>query len=259
MSDYVEISIAAGVATIRFNRPEKRNAISQDMWLDLLELVEHADRAEEVGVIVITGSGGHFISGADLDERETVHASSESTLRYLNMTSAVMRALASAKKATVAKIEGACMGAGCLIALTCDLRFATDTSRYSVPPSKLGLMCPLEDTKRIVDVVGPAVAKDLLFSARVIHAQEALQVGLLNAIFPVDQFEEEIQARVRGILANSQWSVGKTKAIVSRILAGETEDTDETRGWLRDALGGADFKEGQTAFKERRPPKFTFS
>jgi enoyl-CoA hydratase/carnithine racemase len=259
MSDYVQMSVAAGVATIRFNRPQKRNAISQYMWLDLQKLVEQADLAEEVGVIVITGSGGHFISGADLDERETVHASPESTIRYLNMTGEVFHTLASAKKATVAKIEGACMGAGCLIALSCDLRFAMDTSRYCLPPGKLGLMCPLKDTKLIVDVVGPSVAKDLLFSARVLHAPEALQVGLLNAIFPVDQFEEAIQARLRGILANSQWSVGKTKEIVTRILAGETEDTDETRGWLRDALGGADFKEGQTAFKEKRAPKFTFS
>ena len=112
MSEHLLMSVSNGIATIKFNRPEKRNAITEAMWVTLQRYVEQADELDDVGIIVITGSGGNFIAGADLSEYETIHTSTESTIRYLNIVSRAFATLAMAKKATVSKIEGACMGAG---------------------------------------------------------------------------------------------------------------------------------------------------
>ena len=259
MSEHILMSFSKGIATIKFNRPEKRNAITEEMWLTLQRYVEQADELNDVGIIVITGAGGNFIAGADLSEYETIHTSTESTIRYLNIVSRAFAALATAKKATVAKIEGACIGGGCLIACACDLRYATDNSRYCFPPSMIGLIFPLSDTKRLIDLLGPAVAKELIFSARVFYAPEAFQFGMLNAIFSADEFEAGVEDRLRGILANSPSSVITMKKIFGKILDGRTNDDSETQQWLRDALRSADYLEGQAAFKEKRSPRFRFS
>jgi enoyl-CoA hydratase/carnithine racemase len=259
MDDHILFSVVDGLATITFNRPQQRNAVSQAMWRRFESLVSAASADPSVGLILVTGAGGYFISGADLKEYETIHTSRQATISYLDTTSSAFSTLASCAKPTMAVIEGPCMGGGCMIALACDLRLASDQARFCLPPSKLGLFFPLANTKRIVDVVGASVAKDLLFSARVVDAAEALQLRLVNAVYPSASLVAEAEARAREILDNAPSSIARIKIIIARILAGEHEDTPETRTWLLDALGGDDYREGQRAFKERRKARFRFT
>jgi enoyl-CoA hydratase/carnithine racemase len=259
MEEPLLFAVAEGVATITFNRPGKRNAVTQAMWHRFAALVTQAEADPDVGLVLVTGAGDCFVSGADLDEYASIHVSREASIAYLDTTSRAFSALADCAKPTVARITGPCMGGGCMIALACDLRFASDTARFCLPPSRLGLIFPLANTKRIVDILGPAAAKDLLFSARVVEADEALRIGLVNEVHSADMLAARTEARIRQMLGNAPSSLRRMKQVIARVLAGASEDDTETRGWLVDALAGEDYREGRLAFEERRKPRFRFS
>jgi len=253
----VYMSRDGAVATIHLNRPEKRNALSMAMWLRLAELVEEADADAAVKVIIITGEGQAFAAGADIDEFKQVFSDPKTAEAVADVTYRAQKRLHRNAKPTIAKIRGACVGGGCGVALCCDLRFADTTAKMGITPGKLGLIYTLADTGRLIDAVGPATAKDILYTGRILDAEEAHKVGLIDRLLAPADLDQAVADYAADICAASQFSARGTKQIVQMILDGVSDDTPATRQLFVDAFAGPDFKEGFTAFSEKRKPKFT--
>jgi enoyl-CoA hydratase/carnithine racemase len=247
------------VATLYLNRPAKRNALTMDMWRRLMTLVEEADRDTAVKVIVVTGEGEAFAAGADIDEFERTFSDPKVADQVAEITYESQKRLARNLKPTIAKVRGACIGGGCGIAICCDLRFADPTAKFAITPGKLGLIYSLADTKRLVDTVGAPRAKDILYTGRVLDAVEAHAVGLVDRLVPAAELDDAVRAYAGEIAAASQFSARGTKRIVQMILDGAIDDDRDTRRLFVDAFSGADFKEGFTAFSQKRKPVFPIS
>jgi len=248
-----------GIGRLILNQPQKRNALSQEMWQWVAIRVNEAVKDPAIRVLVIEGAGGSFAAGADISEFKSAYATRESTAAYATDIAAAMDGLAGCCKPTIALIRGACVGGGMGLALACDLRFAADDGKLGITPAKLGLVYPLGDTKRLVQAVGPARAKDLLFTGRLLDATEALSIGLVDRMVPADQLEQSVLDYAGLITANSQWSTRATKKMIGRVLAGQQADDQESVDAFLDAVESPDFIEGQTAFREKRKPNFPFS
>ncbi len=245
------LAVEAGIATLTFQRPEKHNAIDRATWEALPRLFDDTARSD-ARVLVLRGGGGNFAAGADIGEFDEVFSDRNATLAYLAMMSAATTAIEACPMPVIAAIEGLCIGAGVAVALACDMRVAMPEARFAITPAKLGLMYSLADTKRVVDAVGASRAKDLLFSARMINASEALAIGLINAVGDAQVVAE----RARTMANQSSWTHARTKVVVRRILDGATADDVETRGWFADAPETTDYSEGLAAFRARRKPVF---
>lgn len=257
VDDTVTLSRDGAVGTILLNRPDKRNALNSAMWQRLGSLVDEADADPAIKVIVVTGAGQAFAAGADIDEFEAVFADRRAAEATAAITYQAQKKLHRNRKPTIAKIRGACVGGGCGIALCCDLRFADTTAKLAITPGKLGLIYSLADTKRLIDLVGPATAKDILYTGRILDGAEAHRVGLLDRLIEPDKLDDTVASYAADICAASQFSARGTKQIAQMILDGVDDDTAVTRKLFVDAFAGADFKEGFTAFRAKRKPNFT--
>ena len=256
MTEEIFVNRSGVMAELVLNRPAKRNAITSAMWMAIPELLTPLADDPAVKLLVVRGAGGSFAAGADIGEFEKVYATREGAGRYSRSIGFALDALAAFPKPTIARIEGACVGGGCGVALSCDLRFAAEGSRFAITPAKLGLTYTLNDTKRLIDAVGVSYAKDILYSGRLLDAEEALRIGLINRRVPTDELDASIAAYADGLAETSSHSARMTKKIVSLIRSGVDADTDETRQIFLDAFQGEDFQEGYRAFLEKRKPKF---
>ena len=243
-------------AVLRLNRPDKRNALNLAMWRRMIELLAEAETDPDISVLVVTGEEKAFAAGADIEEMKAVFEDATIAATIAEETYAAQNALHRFPKPTIAMIRGACVGGGCGIALCCDLRFADNTAKLGITPGKLGLVYSLADTKRLVDAVGPSTAKDILYTGRIVDAEEAITLGLIDRLIDADGLEDEVSAFVNSICSTSQFSARSTKQIVQMILDGHTDDTPDTRQLFIDAFSGEDFKEGFSAFTEKRKPEF---
>lgn len=239
------------IGRILIDRPEKRNAFNQEMWEHFPVLLKQAliDRAIRV-VVVQSATPGMFCAGADLSElmmHKDNAAWREGNQAAINRT---QHELARFAKPTIAFIDGDCVGGGCGIALACDMRVATPGSRLGITPAKLGLVYPLHDTKLLVDLVGPGQAKKMLFTGELLSAEEALRVGLIEAI------DISASGLARQIAENSAHSTHEIKGFVRRILDGQADDDLETKRIFAEAFTKPDFAEGTSAFAEKRKAEF---
>lgn len=259
MSDIegLDLQVADEIATLTLNQPARRNAVNRVMWRGLPGMLETV-RAARAKVLILTGAGEAFAAGADISEFGEVYADRATAGAYFGEIAAAMDALASFETPTVARIDGACVGGGLGLALCCDIRIASDRARLGITPAKLGLMYALADTKRLVDVVGPSRAKDILYTGRILSADEALGIGLVDTVCPVEGLDAAVMAKAEAIAAASQWSARKAKAVVRRILDGQAQDDAETSAWMLDAVEGEDFVEGRDAFMGKRTATFPF-
>ena len=239
------------VAHLIIDRAAKRNAFNQSMWEALPGLVAAAMADDNVRVLVLrSAEPGIFCAGADIGEL-SANAADPDWLRANQ--SAINRAqfdLTRAAKPTIALIDGDCVGGGCGLALACDLRIASARSRFGITPAKLGLVYPLHDTKLLVDLVGPANAKRILFTGALIDASDAYRIGLINEI------NENGYALIENMISVSGHSQRESKAMIRRILDGQTDDDDVTRALFAGAFTGPDFSEGVDAFLNKRKPDF---
>jgi enoyl-CoA hydratase/carnithine racemase len=247
------------IAELILNRPDKKNALTQAMWEAIPSLVAQAAADADVKVLVLRSSTpGVFSAGADIAEFEAI--AKDPARREANRLAVreAQRSLALLEKPTIAMIDGACVGGGCGLALACDLRLASPPSRLGITPVKLGLIYSVQDTKQLMDLVGPAHAKSILFTGRLVSAEEALGMGLVNAVHPAETLEQETRSLAETIAANSQWGVRGIKRIMRMILTGVTDDTPETEEMFRQSFGGVDYLEGVDAFLNRRKANFPY-
>ncbi|WP_433239470.1 enoyl-CoA hydratase/isomerase family protein [Streptosporangium sp. CA-135522] len=248
ISDGFELSVDRHVATLRINRPGKRNAMSVAMWRALPGVLAPLAGDPGVRVLVLTGAGGTFCSGADISEIAGLSAAGDDT----GLTVVAERALAEFPKPVIAMIEGFCVGGGCQLALACDLRLAAEDARFGITPAKLGIVYPLSSTRRLVDLVGPSAAKLLLYSADLVDADRALRTGLVDEVLPATELSERVYGLARTMAGRSQLTLAATKEIVDG-RAGE----ERLREWQKESR--EEVAEGVAAFLERRPPRFTWS
>ncbi len=250
----LDLTFTGARATLTLDRPAKRNAIDLAMWEELPRLVEAAMADPAVRLLVVTGAGGMFCAGADIGEFAAHAADPAWRARNNAAIRAAQTTLARAPKPVVAAIDGDAIGGGLGLALASDVRLATPRARLAMTPAKLGLVYPLHDTKLLVDLVGPAQAKRMLFTARLLSAAEAARIGLVDEV--VDDLAaavDEFAARVTALSATTQIAA---KAMVRRILDGASDDDAESAAEFDAAFTGADFAEGVAAFHAKRPARF---
>ena len=173
------------IGHIIFNNPARHNAVSLEMWQAIAAIMEDFDNDDSVRVIVVSGAGGKaFVSGADISEFKEKRNSEEAAAEYARISEAGRKALAETLKPTIAMIRGYCIGGGLATALACDLRIAAEDSRFGIPAAKLGLGYAYDGIRKLIDIVGPAYAREIFYTARQFTAEEALAMGLINRLMP---------------------------------------------------------------------------
>lgn len=247
-----------GIGTMTFNNPERRNAVSMEMWEAAEAILTDFRDDPAVRVIVVTGAGDKaFVSGADISKFESERNSMEDVERYNAQTARVYDLLYTLPKPTIAQIKGYCVGGGTALAVCCDLRICGDDSRFAIPAAKLGLGYGFTGMKRLADVVGPSFAKEILFTARLFDAEEARAMGLVNRVVPKGEIETYVANYATTICENAPLTVSAAKQILN-----ETQKDAGARDMAKvDALvaacfGSEDYKEGRRAFMEKRKPNF---
>jgi enoyl-CoA hydratase/carnithine racemase len=246
------------IATIVFNRPKLRNAVSLTMWGEIARMTKDLAQGPSVRAVVYRGSGiDAFASGADISEFKEVRKDLETALRYRAEVAAAYEAIRGCPKPTVAMIFGYCMGGGMTIAIACDLRFAAEGAKFGIPAARLGIIYDADAVSQLVSLVGPAFSKDILFSARTVNDREALQIGLIQRLLPPDQLESYTYEYLGKIGGNAPLSVWGAKFTVASCLEGLTTERREGLHQMAvQAIGSEDYREGTQAFLEKRQPKF---
>lgn len=246
------------IGWITFNNPARHNAVSMVMWEALYDIVTDYASDDAIRVIVVKGAGEKaFVSGADISEFEEKRSSPETTRVYNETAQKASKALKEVNKPTIAMIRGYCVGGGVSTAMACDLRIAAEGSTFAVPAAKLGLGYEYEGIRKLMDVVGPSFAKEIFFTARQFTAAEALTMGLINRMLPVDQLEAYVRDCANAIAANAPLTVSSIKTIVAEALKDESvRDMRLCQEVVDRCFNSADYAEGRQAFMEKRKPKF---
>jgi enoyl-CoA hydratase/carnithine racemase len=251
--------IEDGIGWLTLNNPERRNAIALEMWRGMAEAMADFEANEQVRVVVLSGAGGQaYASGADISEFEKFRANAEQKRQYEATAAAGKRAIAESGKPLLSMITGFCMGGGLALALNTDLRFATPESRFGIPAAKLGVGYEYAGIAQLARLVGPSNAKDIMFSARTLDADEALRIGLINAVHDGAKIEEEVRRYALRLAGNAPLTIRAAKAAV-RVFERSPDDAEAVAGVGRlvDAcFDSADFKEGRSAFMEKRPARW---
>jgi enoyl-CoA hydratase/carnithine racemase len=250
---------AIGIMT--FNNPERHNAVSLDMWQSADRILADFVADPKIRVVVVTGAGGRsFVSGADISKFENERASMEAVRSYNAAVDRMYTGIYELAKPTIAMIRGYCIGGGLGLALSCDIRIANEQSRFALPAAKLGLGYGYKPLKRFVDVVGPAVTKEIFFTARQYDAATALRWGVINHVVPDAEIEGFVMAMAETIAANAPLTIASIKQIAQQIVKDPAErDIAKCDRMVEQCFASQDYIEGRRAFMEKRKPVFTGS
>lgn len=241
------------VALLTFNRPQARNALTWAMYQALEAACEHVDADERVRVLVLRGAGERaFVAGTDISQFQRF-STAEDALAYERNGARHVGRLEQVRKPTIALLRGFCAGAGAAIATACDLRLAAPDAQFGVPIARtLGNTLSTENFARLINLLGPARTKELLFTARFIGAEEGRAIGLFNEVVAAEQLEARAVELAEQIAALAPLTLSATKQAVNRIL--ERGPTAETDDLILMVYLSADFKEGVRSFLDKRPP-----
>src|SRR5258707_548432 len=247
------------VGYVIFNNPERHNAVSLDMWARTTEILADFAKDDEVRVVVITGAGEKsFVSGADISKFESERSSVDATKVYNATVAKANEGIYEFPKPTIAMIRGYCIGGGLGLAVCCDLRICSDNSKFGIPAAKLGLGYSYPGVKRLVDIVGPAFAKEIFFTARQFDAEEARVMGLVNRIVPGEELEAYVKTYAETISGNAPLTVKAAKFIVGQATKDESKrDLARCTELVEACFKSNDYTEGRRAFMEKRKPAFT--
>lgn len=238
------------------NQPDKRNAVSAEMWRAIPKAVEQLVQAPGIRLIVVRGAGAEaFASGADISEFDTVRKNSASNAEFTRDVQAATGSLANSSFPVIAMIQGWCIGGGMVIASACDIRIASDDAKFGVPAGRLGLGYELQNMGRLVALVGPAAAMDLVFTARRMDAIEALRLGFLSQVVAKTELEKTLRDYSSAISANAPLSLRAAK-MAARYAISDGQDLATAQAAIDQCFNSADFKEGRHAFVQKRAPNF---
>ena len=241
-----------------FNNPERRNAISTDMWEAIPNVLAAFEQDSEVRVVVFAGAGDKaFVSGADISQFNSERATREANETYTARSAAATKAMERLKKPSIAMIRGYCMGGGLVVALTCDLRVTADDGRFGIPAARLGLGYGFEGVRRVIEVVGPSYAAEILFTARQLDAAEALRIGLVNKVVPASELESAVRSYAAMIGDNAPLTIRAAKLAIREALKDrERRNLEPLNAAIAACFESADYAEGRRAFLEKRKPRF---
>ncbi len=247
-----------GIGWMIFNNPERHNAVSLDMWEAAIEIVRDFEEDESVRVIVVRGAGTRsFVSGADISKFDDERAAQDAVQRYDDATEGAYSALRAAAKPTIAMIQGYCLGGGANLAVCCDLRICSEAARFAIPAARLGLGYGYHRVRRLLDVVSPAFAKEIFFTARQFDAEEARIMGLVNRVVPQGELEAFVTDYARQIAGNAPLTVSSLKRIIGEALKDPADrDLALCDRLVRECFESEDYAEGRRAFAEKRKPAF---
>jgi enoyl-CoA hydratase len=257
-SDKMISKVDAGVGWMIFNNPERHNAISLEMWEAALEIMAGFSADPTVRVMVVTGAGGKaFASGADISKFKDERQEAAALAHYQATTQKAYAAIQGMAIPTIAMVRGYCIGGGTAVAVCCDLRVCTENAKFGIPAAKLGLGYGLQRARPLVDLVGPAFAKEMFFTGRQFDAREAERMGLVNRVVADDQLEATVDELARTIAENAPLTVRTAKLVVGELLKDARDrDVAATERAVDACFNSADYKEGQAAFAEKRKPRF---
>ena len=247
------------VGYVIFNNPERHNAVSLDMWVAAGKMLDDFRNDNNIAVVVVTGAGGKaFVSGADISRFEKERSNEEAVAQYSATVEKSYAAFHEFPKPTIAMIRGYCMGGGMGLATCCDIRICTDGSKFAVPAAKLGLGYGYPGLKRLVDVVGPSFAMEILYTARQFTSAEALAMGLVNRVMPDGELESYVKDYANTIAGNAPLTIRAVKATISEIMKDESRrDLKRSKALVEACFKSCDYEEGRRAFMEKRKPVFT--
>jgi len=246
------------VGHVVFNNPAKLNAVSLDMWDGFVGLLKDYEKDPEIRCVVVSGAGGRaFVSGADISKFESERANAEAQVRYDAISKQGYEALYDFPKPTIARITGYCIGGGMNLATCCDMRFCNEGARFSIPAAKLGLGYGFLRIERLSRIVGLSRAMEFLFTARQYSATEAYEMGLVNGVTADAELDALVARTTDAIAQNAPLTIALAKAAAREIAKSESQqDHRKLEALAKACFDSEDYREGRTAFMEKRKPVF---
>jgi enoyl-CoA hydratase/carnithine racemase len=254
MADEVLCAIDSGVATVTLNRPGQRNAMNSALLAGIRHRFEELDANRDVRVVVVRGAGSAFCSGMDLKEMEERRgAQGDPEGGVIEVLGRVERS----RHPTIAMVHGDAIAGGCELALHCDLRVASDVARFGMPLARIGLVVPFVLGQKLVEIIGPAHTRHLMFTGQPIDARRAFEIGMVHQVVAAAELEAATSALAQSIARNAPLALAGIKATIQRAISLrasiEHADLDEASGRARQS---ADASEGRRAMLEKRRPNF---
>jgi enoyl-CoA hydratase len=258
-TDKMLAEVEAGIGIMTFNNPVRHNAVSLEMWQAATTIIDRFTADPAVRVIIVRGAGEKsFVSGADISRFADERAERDAVARYEDATEAAYAALKGTPKPTIAMINGYCIGGGANLAVCCDLRICSETARFSIPAARLGVGYGYNRIRRLLDVIPPAFASEIFFTARKFSATEAEAMHFVNRVVPADELQEAVFGIAREIADNAPLVIKSVKRIIREALRDPTErDLDLCAELVQACFESRDYVEGRAAFAEKRAPVFT--
>ena len=251
-------SVTEGVGTITFNNPEKRNAMSLDMWEGLGSALTALRDDASVRVVILLGAGDKaFVSGADISQFEKTRHNAQASEEYAKKSAAQRALLADYPKPIIACIRGFCLGGGMQVAMSADIRIASENSQFGIPAAKLGIAYGYDGLKNLVSLVGPSWARLIMYTGMRIDAAEAVRIGLVDRVLADVELWDATMEIARTISGNAPLAIQAAKITIAQVLKDpDKRDTDAIKAIGTACMDSEDFREGRTAFMEKRKPKF---
>jgi len=246
------------VGWLVFDQPAKRNAINGEMWRGIPAAMKQFDADPEVRCVAFRGAGsGAFSAGADISEFEKIRAQKASVAEYDGLLDQVLHSIQDSRKPSLAMIHGFCMGGGLEIALACDLRYCGESAQFGIPAAKLGLAYNVEGHKRLLETVGHARAREIMFLGRRYKSDEALTMGLVHKVLADGALQTFVDEVLRTLSENAPLAIANSKTIIEEYVKSEGEpDQAAMRAAMKRCIESEDYKEGRRAFMEKRKPRF---
>jgi enoyl-CoA hydratase len=255
----LQVEKRGAVGWIVFDQPAKRNAINGAMWRGIPEAMARFDADSEVRCVAFRGAGTEaFAAGADISEFDKIRSEQAAVGEYDGLLDRVLHSIQDSRKPSVALIHGFCMGGGLEVALACDLRYCGASAQFAIPAAKLGIAYNVEGHKRLLETVGHARAREIMFLGRRYDAAEGLAMGLVHRVLPDAELDAYVDEVVATLLANAPLAIANSKTILEEYAkATGAPDAAAMHRAIERCVQSDDYKEGRRAFMEKRKPRFT--
>jgi len=250
--------VADGVGVVTFNNPEKRNAMSLEMWEGFGQALIELRDDPEVRVVILAGAGDKaFVSGADISQFEKARHNAEASEEYSRRSAAQRALLADYPKPTIACIRGFCLGGGMQVAMLADIRIAAEDSQFGIPAAKLGIAYGYDGLRHLVSLVGPSWARLIMYTGMRVDSREALRIGLVDRVVPTEQLLGTTMELAITISSNAPLAIKAAKITIAQVLKDPADrDMNAVKQIGIDCMNSEDFREGRQAFMEKRKPQF---